>query len=83
MAYSRWPNSKWYSYPSSSKDFCILPHENSTPVCFSYVQVKQNREEVISDIRRIHQDYSDKEFEELSAYMDQYVIDVESGKFGK
>ena len=81
MSYSRWSNSRWYTFWSTFKkdpgrrsqifDIC-------GDACFTYGQLKDDIERCLNDIRDKNTNASDEEMEELKSYMNEFITDVES-----
>lgn len=79
MSYSRWMDSRWYSYWAYDED-SVGRDGQVFDVClvgrFTYKDLKRNRKQCLNLIA--HKDKSSiAELEELSRYMDAFCKDVE------
>lgn len=86
MAYSRWSNSCWYTYWSSSSKDKIEDRDNAIfeilyslneGGSFTSEELRNDREACICLIRDKCTDAKEEEIEELNEYIDEFLIDVE------
>jgi len=82
MSYSRWSNSRWYTYylnsSSRRKDDQIFS------VCyitdFTYKQLKADIRSCISEVHNLEKDATKSDLLELESYMERFIEEVESGQ---
>jgi hypothetical protein len=85
MSYSRWSNSKWYTFwcvPNGKEDRDNAVFEVCDICTFTAKQLREDRVNCLNEILDIDHDTSESELLELESYMLQFLADVET-KHGK
>lgn len=72
MSYSRWSNSKWYTFYNTDDKFEVCGE-----AVFTYIQLKERRKTCLALIKK-KTDATDEELEELEQYIDWFIQDYES-----
>ena len=84
MSYSRWVDSKFYTYWRSNND--LYNKEDEIFIChtdieryyeFSYTECRKFIEDTVSEKGRINEIDDDTQAKELQGYMRQFVEDVD------
>ena len=82
MAYSRWSNSRWYTYWRASGgrtrdtqlfDICSIK-------IFSYKELRTNLEQCLQKVQELVPDTTKEEIQELEEYIQCFLNDIESEK---
>ena len=89
MSYSRWSNSSWYTFWSSTPENTPMEDQEFCVDCelhFSYKSLKKDMDKCINNVRS-HYEFkmdednenrpSDAEYDELKGYMLEFIQDVE------
>jgi hypothetical protein len=86
VSYSRWPESRWYTYWNSSEDNFMQTSEFrvehfSNPFTFTYREIKEDRRRCADLVAMFFGicdgEVTDDELLELEMYMDSFIKDVE------
>lgn len=82
MAYSRWSNSRWFTYwvaiDEYDRDKQLF--DISAMKVFSYRELKDDIEGCLKTVRVLDPDASEEEYEELRGYMQEFLKDIEADK---
>ena len=84
MAYSRWSDSRWYTYWSSTssgptkleKSFCICDDPN-VEMHFTYADLRKDVDRCLVLVKGKHPTATKEEIEELKGYMEAFMKDVD------
>ena len=85
MAYSRWSNSRWYTYWSSSSS---SPLKKITQVLrvhgitdFNYAELKKDKQKCLDSLQEICRGYASpptaEDIEDMSKIFDRFIADVD------
>jgi len=81
MAYSRWLQSRWYTYWLCQDNVPNLEfYEEVFVICslisFTFEELFENMDACLDKVRRADQEATNEEIEELRGYMNQFLEDV-------
>lgn len=86
MSYSRWSNSHWYTYWSTTSDpningrqimtFCSAG-ENGEPIDFTYSELAASTDIALDRLRREHPNATEEEYAEAKELFAAFIWDVE------
>lgn len=81
MSYSRWSNSKWYTFweaddvlEKEQEKFCICEIDEN--IIFTYKEISSNIDDCLKKVSK-QSKCSDKELKELKTYMKRFKMDVD------
>jgi hypothetical protein len=81
MSYSRWGDSRWYTYWLASERAATKERE-VFEICgvtnFTYYEIKHDQDRVLDEVRMKDPDASDDEIEELRVYMKQFLVAIDA-----
>jgi hypothetical protein len=79
MSYSRWSNSRWYTFWSAA-EACEKNREvfDICTVCqFTYYQLKNDLGSCLARVRKLDSKATDLEIDELEVYMKLFMKDID------
>lgn len=80
MSYSRWSESRWYSFWCAS-DGAHAKETEVFEICsvarFTYRQLKEDMESCLEKVRKLDSEASDEEIDELEVYMKLFLKDID------
>lgn len=80
MAYSRWSNSRWYTYwdaasgETKEKQLFTICGEDMS---FTYEELSQDMDGYLSIVKKMVPNATEEDLQELKTYMKEFMQDVE------
>ena len=81
MSYSRWIESRWYTYwDVNSKVEEVPTFTICALISFSYLELKIKLDNCLQEVKELEPEATKKDIAELKKYMLAFIEDVENGK---